>query len=108
MSTRDDDESDNGTAIALAVVGGGAFLLWWLLRSRGKGWGLGGRGGGLGNGSDGGGSPPRLPAINLKLVDGDRILLNGAPADLETTLARARVSSQVHFYTDGAVRMGFV
>jgi hypothetical protein len=108
MSTHGDDEGDNGTAIALAVVGGGAVLLWWLLRGRGKGWGWGGSGGRLGDGHDRDGSPPRLPAINVKLIDGDRILLNGAPADLETTLARARVSSQVHLYTDGAPRMGFV
>jgi hypothetical protein len=111
MSTHNDDEDDrddHGTAIALALVGGGAVLLWWLLRGRGKGWRGFGRGSGVGGGYDGGGSLPRLPAISVRVVDGDRILLDGGPADLDTMLARARVSSQVHLTADGAARHGFV
>ena len=106
MAAHDNDEHDSGTAITLAAIGGGAVLLWWLLRGSGKGWGGRGR---RGDGSDGGGgSPPRLPAIWVRVRDGDRIEIDGFATDLPTMLARAQASSQVHLTADGAARHGLV
>ena len=118
MSVDDEDEHDSSTVLTLAAVGTGAVLLWLLLRGKGKGWGGFGRGGGFGGGRDGGSftagydggvSPPQRPILLVRLVEGERILIDGdKPVSLDTMLARALTSSKVHFTTDGAVRAGFV
>jgi hypothetical protein len=102
MAKRD---PNNHTGRNVALVGGGALLVWLLLR--GKGWGLGGGGG---TGGDGTGTPG-TSAINdtpaerrqpcQVFVRARQIDLDGAPADLPTIVAHCRAAGKAHVRTTG-------
>ena len=106
MVTNDEAEDGGGTALTLAVIGGGAVLLWLFLR--GKGWGgRGGRGDGDRHGDDNT-SRTRRGLACIWVLDGDHIELNGVRTDLATTVAIALTSDSVHFHPRGDARHGFV
>ncbi|MGN6105498.1 MAG: hypothetical protein ACTHU0_10370 [Kofleriaceae bacterium] len=77
-------DRERHTARHVALLGGAAFLAWWLLR--GKGWGLG---------HDGQGSRAGAPRAAQEppcrvWIRANRIELDGAPIDLPTLVARCR------------------
>ncbi len=102
-------ERNDSTGRTVAVVGGGALLL--LLLLRGKGWSLGGSG----DGSDGQGAatdaPIAAPAPRARCavrVDSAGIQLDGAPADLDTTVATCRAAGAADVLVTGAAIQGVV
>lgn len=107
-----DDDDNTGTVIAVGAIGGGAVLLWYLLRGRDRGLGGGG-------GSDGGqGSPavaapaeasptPAGPPCNV-FMRGTAIELNGAASDLTTAVATCRASGSAHLRATGLTTHGRV
>jgi len=108
MVTNDEAEDGGGTALTLAVIGGGAVLLWLFLR--GKGWG----GHGSDDSRDAGRSdsdstnPAFRRPVCIWVLDGDHIELNGVRTDLATTVAIALTADAVHFHPRGDARHGFV
>ena len=94
MADRNSNRRSGGT---VAVIGGGALLLWLLLRGKGRGWG--GGDGGTGNAASAGTGAfaeapfPTRPACQV-FVRAHRIDLNGVPADLPTVVASCRASGQ--------------
>jgi hypothetical protein len=99
-------DEDANTALTVAIVGAGAFLLWRL-------WPRGGIGG---RSSEGGAdahgakadSPVRDAMVVVRLLDGDRIELDGTPSDLATTVARARSAGAARVIVPGHARHGWV
>jgi hypothetical protein len=89
----------------VALVGGGALLVWLLLR--GKGWGLGGGGGKGEHGSEAPGTgtikePPaedRYPCQVFVRALG--IDLAGAPTDLPTLVTHCRATGKAHVQITG-------
>ena len=101
MATR----TQNNTGRTIAIVGGGALLLWLLWAGRGWGWGKG-RGSGKGNGSGGNDNHSRDPAI-VWIRSGDRVEIDGVSSDLATTVARARAAGTARVFTTGDAREGW-
>src|SRR5881394_1332438 len=108
-----DRDSNSHTGRTVALVGGGAFLAWMLLR--GKGWGLGGSGGpGSGGGGSGSadagvdagtgattGAHPELRAPCRVFIRARQIDLDGSPADLASIVTRCRASGQADVRATG-------
>jgi hypothetical protein len=95
MATR----TQNNTKRTIAVLGGGALLVWLLWRGRGRG---------KGKGSGGDDERMRAPeVVEVWLRGGDRIELNGVSLDLATTVARARAAGVARVFTAGDAREGW-
>lgn len=94
MATR----TQNNTGRTIAIVGGGALLLWLLWAGRGKG-----------KGSGGDGNQSSAPAVVVvKIRSGDHIELDGVSSDLATTVARARAAGTARVIAVGDARHGWV
>lgn len=87
--------TQDNTGLTIALVGGGALLLWLLWRRRGTG-----------KDGDGDRSSAR-PNVEVRLRAGDRIELNGVRTDLATVIARARGAGTAVVKTDGDARQGW-
>jgi hypothetical protein len=105
----------NNTGTTVAIVGGGALLLWLLLR--GEGWGFGGDGGdGQGDGGHGGGAPgsddaptgKAAPARCRVRIDGTGMQLDGVPSDLPTITDRCRAAGAADVHATGAAITGVI
>jgi hypothetical protein len=90
---------DSSTGRTVAVVGGGALLVWLLLR--GRGWRLG-RGG-----SAGGPAAKSGPPCRVHLV-ADGILVDGERAGLPKVIETCRRSGQAHLTANGAAIVGAI
>lgn len=91
--------NENNPGLTIAMVGGGALLLWLLWSGRGNGKG----------GDAGDGERSRAPAaVVVRIRGGDQVELDGISSDLATTVARARAASAAHVYTTGDARQGWV
>jgi hypothetical protein len=103
MAKRD---PNNHVGRTVALVGGGALLVWLLLR--GKGWGLGEGKGGTGTEAPGTGAI-EAPAEHRHpcqvFVRASRIDLDGAPADLPTIVAHCRAGGKAHVQSTGGARV---
>ena len=93
-------KTDEKTGRTVAAIGGGALLLWLLLR--GKGWGLG-----ASRGEGTGPSSPTLPRCRVR-VDQYGVQLDGAPADVATVVARCRETGAADVLATGAAISGVV
>ena len=80
-----------------ALVGGGALLVWLLMR--GTGWGVGGQ---LGATTAG---PKRRIRIR---VSGAGVSVDGAPVTVDEAVAIARKASGAEVFSTGAARQGTV
>ena len=98
MSDNDDDR-EAGTALMVAAIGGGALLLWLVLRRR-TGWGWRGR-------SDNQ-QPAARRAVSIVIRDGERVDVDGVSTDLATAVNAARVAGTAHFRASGDARQGWV
>lgn len=88
--------NENNPGLTIAMVGGGALLLWLLWPGRGSGKG-------------GDGERSSAPAaVVVRIRSGDQLELDGASSDLTTTVARARAAGAAHVYTTGDAREGWV
>lgn len=93
----------NTTGRTVAVVGGGALLLWLLLR--GKGWGFGD-----GSGRAEGAATPRSktpPRCRVR-IDRDGIELDGVAAEIPAVVARCRETGAADVLATGAAISGVV
>jgi hypothetical protein len=87
----------SNTGRTLAVIGGGALLVWLLWRGRGKG-----------KGSGGNGDHTSAPVIvEVWLRSDDSIELDGVSSDLATVVARARAAGKARVHVTGAARQGW-
>jgi hypothetical protein len=88
--------NENNPGLTIAMVGGGALLLWLFWPGRGKGKG-------------GDGDRSSAPAaVVVRIRGGDQVELDGASSDLATTVARARAAGAAHVFTTGDARQGWV
>lgn len=92
MATR----KQNNTGRTIAVIGGGAFLVWLLWRGRGKGKGSGGNG------------DHHSDPVIVRIRSGDQIELDGVSSDLATTVARARAAGATRVVATGDARHGWI
>src|SRR5689334_10019793 len=76
------------TGRTIALVGGGAILLWLLFRGKGSGLGSGGDGPG-----PAAGETPKLRVPCRVFIRAGRIDLDGVPADLPTVVTRCRAGA---------------
>jgi hypothetical protein len=89
----------SNTGRTIAVIGGGALLVWLLWRGRGKG---------KGKGSGGNGDRTSTPiAVEVWLRIDDSIELDGVSSDLATVVARARAAGKARVHVTGAARQGW-
>src|SRR5262245_852689 len=104
--------SNSHAGRTVAVVGGGAFLLWLLLR--GKGWGMGGKGEGSGTGAgsgSGSGSPPPSPPeasprrCKVRIAAGG-IAVDGKPATVEEAVVACKSTEGAEVLVTGGARKG--
>ena len=93
MATR----KQNNTGRTIAVIGGGALLVWLLWRGRGKSKGSGGDG-------DRNSAPA---AVEVWIRSGDRIELDRVSSDLATVIARARAVGKARLHVAGDARHGW-
>ncbi|HEU4731284.1 MAG TPA: hypothetical protein VFT22_25495 [Kofleriaceae bacterium] len=91
-------ENESGTGLTLALVGGGAFLLWLLWPGRGRG--QGGRGD-----KD---AVSARKAVHVRIRSGDQVFVDGINMDLATVLARAREAGTAYVLAAGDARQGWV
>jgi hypothetical protein len=89
--------ADSRTGRTLAVVGGSAVLVWWLLR-RGPGRGRAGSGTTTGACRQSGTAPGARPRV---WVRADRIEVDGVVADLATVIGRGRAVGAVDLHATG-------
>jgi hypothetical protein len=97
MATR----KQNNTGRTIAVISGGALVVWLLWRGYGRG-----KGKGTGSGGDDRDSTPS--AVEVRLRSGDRIELNGVSSDLATAVAHARAAGMARVFATGDARHGWV
>jgi hypothetical protein len=97
-------DNDDNTGLTVAVIGGGALLVWLLWRGRGKGAGGGVR--------EQGSARVSAPAqLMVWVLGGDRVALNtvdGMVLDLPTMVARARAMGAARVFRTGDARHGWV
>ena len=112
--------NDGGnTGRTVAVVGGGTFLLWLLLRGKGwgLGWGLGGRGkgdeGGGGGGGTGDGAGPSPPSTSYASrrqckvrIAAAGISVDGKPATVEEAVTVCKSTAGAEVLVTGGAREG--
>ncbi len=106
MTNRNDKDTPGRT---VAIVGGGAFLLWLLMR--GDGFGLGGGYGSDRSGSGDGAAPsaPSSPPAPCRVrIDAEGIELDGAPTDLDTMTDRCRAAGSAEVRATGAAIAGVI
>jgi hypothetical protein len=94
MSTSD----ENNTGLTLALIGGGAFLLWLLWPGRGKG---------QGDRGDTDGIRGRTP-VRVRIRSGDQVDLDGVTSDLATVVGRARAAGAAYVLAVGDARTGWI
>ena len=96
-------EDKSNTLTTVAVLGGGAALAWYL-------WGKRGRGGGRGKADapTGPAAPSGTPARCQVRIRERKIELNGAPADLPTTIAACLAAGGADVTATGTAIMGVV
>lgn len=94
--------NENNTGLTIAMVGGGALLLWLLWPGRGKGKG---KGEGKGGDSESSTAPA---AVVVRIRSGDQVDLDGVSSDLATTVARARAAGAARVFAVGDARHGWV
>jgi hypothetical protein len=88
----------------IAIASAGALLLWLCSRGKGSGTGSGkDHGNGPGNAKSDGDSSSAI----VKILSEERLLLDGAPADLQAVVARARRAGAVLVCVAGAAREGW-
>ena len=98
MSVENDDH-DASTALTVAAIGGGALLLWLVLR-RPNGWRWGDRSADP--------QPAARRAVSIVVRDGERVDVDGASTDLATAVAAVRAAGAAHFRASGDARQGWV
>ncbi len=96
MANRNDKDS---TGRAVAIVGGGALVLWLLLR--GKGVGLGDAAAATTD------RTPTPPPCRVR-IDGDGITVDGERADLATTIARCGAAGSADLRATGDAITGVI
>lgn len=99
-----DNDDSTSPAITAGAIGGGALLLWWLLRGRGRGLGGGGESGGaVAPAAHVLPSPAPVPAGPpcSVFLRGTSIELNGAASDLTATVAACREAGTAHLRASG-------
>jgi len=104
MAQRDHQKDSTGRTVA--IVGGGAFLAWLLLR--GSGWKLGNGDSGPSSGATGAAPAPTtaaLPPCRVR-IDANGIELDGARADLVATVERCRAAGAADLAMTGAAIVG--
>jgi hypothetical protein len=89
-------DNEGHPELVLALIAGGALLLWRL--------GRGGSGKGAGTGD---GAGPDRPSVRVMVRAGDRIELDGITTDLATAVARARASGKAFVHVTGDARQGW-
>jgi hypothetical protein len=105
MSANHDNDDDSGTAFTVAAIGGGAVLLWLVLRGRGTGW----RGSGNGASTSGGQElPAPRRAIAVFVRAGDRVDVDGVATDLATTVTLAQAAGAARLSATGDARAGWL
>jgi hypothetical protein len=95
----DNDDHDASTALTVAAIGGGALLLWLVLR-RPKGWGWGDRSANQ--------QPVGRRVVSIVVRDGERVDVDGLSTDLATAVNVARVAGTANFRASGDARQGWV
>jgi hypothetical protein len=93
--------NDDNTGFTLALLGGGALVLWLLWRGRGKGGG-----GGAGRPDSRGPSELIVWALSGDRVALDRV--DGPIVDLATMVARSRAAGAAGLFRTGDARHGWV
>lgn len=101
------DDENTDTMIAVGAVGGGALLLWWLMR--GRRFGADSEAQGATTAS----APPPTQAASVVspcrvFLRGKATELNGATADLSTTVTACRVAGSAHLGASGDTTTGAV
>ncbi len=86
-----------------ALVGGGALLLWLLIR--GKGFGLGHAGAAIGDGSRAGSAPTARCRVR---IDAAGIETDGVATDVRTMTERCRMAGSADVRATGAAITGVV
>lgn len=104
------DDDNSGTVLAVGAIGGGALLVWWLLRERDRGVGGGGEGGGA----------PGAPFVTVEplpaqaaapcnvFLRGPSIELNGAASDRATAIATCRAAGTANLRASGDAKTGAI
>jgi len=100
------DDHDDHTARNLALVGGGALLV-WLLVSGGGGFGGSGNAGAAGAAAS---PPPPAPApppppckVRIDILG---VHVDGKPVDVKTAIERCRASKRAEVVVTGDARQG--
>lgn len=110
--TSDGERNPNHTGRTVAVVGGGALLLWLLLRGKGRGLGMGGTGQSDGTGKDDGSRPNSAP-LATTLVEPRRcqvriasngITVDGKPATVAEVVAACKSTEGAEVLVTGGAR----
>ena len=103
------DDDKTGTVIAVGAIGGGAMLLWWLLRGRGVGGGgdRGGQGAPSARAVPSSAAEPAEPPCRV-FLRGTEIELNGVASDLAATVATCRAAGTAHPRASGDTTAGTV
>ena len=106
MTQRNDKDTTGRT---VAIVGGGALLLWLLLRRIGSGSG-GGDGSSDGSGQDGNGTTAPTAATSpcQIRIDADGIELDGVPTDLAAMTSRCQATGSAEVRATGAAITGVI
>lgn len=107
MAERD---RDNSTGRTVAVLGGGALLVFLLLRGKGWGLGLGGTAGASGDGHAGEApASTEAPPSRCKVrVDSTGLQLDRAPTELDAIVTRCRAAGAADVLVTGAAIQGVV
>lgn len=102
MTQRNDKDTTGRT---VAIVGGGALLLWLLLRRVGSG-----SGGVDGSGQDGNGTTAPTAATSpcQIRIDADGIELDGVPTDLAAMTSRCQAAGTAEVRATGAAITGVI
>jgi hypothetical protein len=108
--TSDGEREPDHTGRTVAVVGGGALILWLLLR--GKGWGLGGKGRGDGEGRGDSEGPSSSPLSTTKVeprrckvrIASNGITVDGNPATVAEAVAACKSTQGAEVLTTGGAR----
>lgn len=98
-----DRQHKDSTKRTVAIVGGGALLLWLLLRGNGFGLGRGHAGAAAASAT----ADPTATPCRVR-IDGDGIEVDGERADVATTTARCRAAGAAEVRATGAAITGVI